>query len=62
MAAPVVVRIGGAQAKIGYAGLISPGVYQINLTVPDLPDGDHAVELEVNGQAAISDAPVPVKR
>jgi uncharacterized protein (TIGR03437 family) len=58
----VVVRIGGIQAKVAYAGLVSFGLYQVNLTVPDLPDGDHAVEVEVNGQAALSDALLPVKR
>jgi uncharacterized protein (TIGR03437 family) len=29
--------------------LISPGLYQFNVTVPDLPDGDHAVTAEVGG-------------
>ncbi|SPE39155.1 hypothetical protein SBA3_3080002 [Candidatus Sulfopaludibacter sp. SbA3] len=62
VASPVVVRVGGSQADITFAGPVSPGVYQVNLTVPDLPDGDHAVELEVSGQAAISDALLPVKR
>jgi uncharacterized protein (TIGR03437 family) len=61
-APPVVVRVGGSPAKVAYAGLVSFGLYQVNLTVPDLPDGDHAVEVEVSGQAAISDALVPVKR
>jgi len=62
VAAPVVVRVGGSQAKVAYAGLVSFGLYQVNLTVPDLPDGDHAVEVQVSGQAAVSDALLPVKR
>jgi uncharacterized protein (TIGR03437 family) len=60
-ASPVAVQINGVQAQVTFAGLVSPGVYQVNLTVPDLPDGDFAVEVEVNGQAAISDALIPVQ-
>ena len=36
-----VVRIGGIQATVTFAGLISVGTYQINLVVPlGVPDGD----------------------
>jgi uncharacterized protein (TIGR03437 family) len=61
-ASPVVIQIDGVQAKVAFAGLVSLGLDQVNLTVPDLPDGDHAVEVAVNGQAAISDALIPVQR
>ncbi len=38
------VRIGGQTATVRFAGLISPGLYQFNVVVPDpLPDGDNAV-------------------
>ena len=61
-ASPVVVQINGVQAQVTFAGLVSPGVYQVNITVPDLQDGDLAVEVAVTGQAAISDALLPVQR
>jgi hypothetical protein len=28
---------------------VSPGLHQVNITVPDLPDGDHPVTAEVAG-------------
>lgn len=47
MAAPVSFRIGAQSASVSWAGLISPGLYQFNLTIPPLPPGDHAVEATV---------------
>jgi uncharacterized protein (TIGR03437 family) len=43
------VRIGGLDAAIVYAGLISPGVYQFNVVVPQLEDGDKPVVAEFRG-------------
>jgi uncharacterized protein (TIGR03437 family) len=38
------ILIGGAPAKVAFAGLISPGLYQINVTIPaGLPAGDATV-------------------
>jgi uncharacterized protein (TIGR03437 family) len=37
------VRIGGFDAVIAFAGLISPGVYQFNVVVPPLAAGDQSV-------------------
>jgi uncharacterized protein (TIGR03437 family) len=41
LAAPLVINIGGAQASIAFAGLSQGfvGLYQINVFVPNLPDG-----------------------
>src|SRR5438552_6077833 len=46
MALPITATVGGQQADIK-AFLISPGIYQLNLTVPDLPDGDAVVSISV---------------
>ena len=43
------VRIGGLDAAIAYAGLISPGVYQFNVVVPQAGAGDQAVVAELRG-------------
>jgi uncharacterized protein (TIGR03437 family) len=43
-----IVRIGNLQAEVRYAGLVAPGVDQINIVVPALPAGDHLVTAEVN--------------
>ena len=49
LAATVMVTIGGAVANVAYAGLVGAGLCQINVTVPVLADGDHAVLAQVAG-------------
>ena len=43
LANSVQVTIGGVAATVVYAGLVQPGLYQLNVTVPNLPNGDAAV-------------------
>jgi uncharacterized protein (TIGR03437 family) len=43
------LRIGGLDATIAYAGLISPGVYQFNVVVPQVGAGDQSVVAELRG-------------
>ena len=45
----VVVRIGGRYARVLFAGLVGSGLYQVNIIAPDLPPGDHPVEIFVDG-------------
>lgn len=45
----VSVRIGGSPAEVLWAGLVSPGLYQLNVVVPDVPDGDQLVIAEIAG-------------
>jgi uncharacterized protein (TIGR03437 family) len=46
-----VVTIGGSPAVVGFAGLISPGLYQFNVTVPaSVTSGDAAVTVTFAGQ------------
>jgi hypothetical protein len=41
---PVTVNIGGVTAEVLWAGLVGPGLYQINVRIPTtLADGDHIV-------------------
>jgi uncharacterized protein (TIGR03437 family) len=46
------------EAPVVYAGLVGPGLYQINATVPNIPDGDANLEAQIGGlqtqQASIS--------
>lgn len=45
-----VVTIGGAYASVGFAGLVSPGLYQINVTLPaGTPSGDNPVVVSYGG-------------
>jgi uncharacterized protein (TIGR03437 family) len=48
-AARVVAWIGGLPAQVIYAGLVGPGLYQLNITVPNLPPGDQPVQIYVDG-------------
>ncbi|MFN7939532.1 MAG: IPT/TIG domain-containing protein [Bryobacteraceae bacterium] len=48
-ASSVRVRIHNQDAAVSYSGLVSAGLYQINVTVPELPDGDYPVTAEVAG-------------
>ena len=48
MALPT-VTIGNLAAKVSYAGLVSPGLYQINIEVPDLATGEYDIVLTVQG-------------
>ena len=49
LASPVKVHIDTVDAAVGFAGLTGAGLYQVNITVPNLPDGDHAVTAQAGG-------------
>jgi uncharacterized protein (TIGR03437 family) len=46
------IRIGGVQAQVQFAGLSAAGLYQFNVVVPDLPDGDHLLEASAGALAS----------
>jgi uncharacterized protein (TIGR03437 family) len=43
------IRIDTLDAEVLYAGLTGAGLYQINVRVPEVADGDHAVTAETGG-------------
>jgi uncharacterized protein (TIGR03437 family) len=43
------ISIGGQATTVEFAGAVSPGLYQFNIVVPNLPAGDHSVVGELNG-------------
>jgi uncharacterized protein (TIGR03437 family) len=47
LANSVTVTIGGAAAPVAYAGLVEAGLYQLNVTVPNVPDGDAVVLAQI---------------
>jgi len=49
LANTVTAMIGGTIANVAYSGMVGAGLCQINLTVPVLADGDHAVLAQVGG-------------
>lgn len=51
LALPFTLRIGGRLATVPFAGALAGaiGLYQFNIVVPDLPPGDHPIELTLDG-------------
>ncbi len=49
LANTVQVTIGGVNAQVTYAGLVESGTYQLNVTVPSVPNGDALVVATVGG-------------
>jgi uncharacterized protein (TIGR03437 family) len=56
------IRIGGVEATVAFAGLTGAGLYQFNLVVPEVADGDHKIEGEVAGVAFAGEAYLTVRR
>ena len=57
------ITIGGREAAIGGNGnLVSPGLYQFNLTIPDLADGDHAIVAEIGATRSSATVFLAVRR
>jgi uncharacterized protein (TIGR03437 family) len=55
------LTIGGAVATVAYAGVISPGLYQINVVVPPAAQsGDNQVIATYGGATSPSGAMIPV--
>ena len=42
----IAVHIGGVPAAVQYAGLVAPGLFQLNIIVPDLPSGLYRATIE----------------
>lgn len=57
------VRVGGMTAEVFYAGLAPglTGVYQFNIRVPNVMDGNHRIEIDVEGVATPLNAFLPVQ-
>jgi uncharacterized protein (TIGR03437 family) len=47
---PPHITIGGKDASfIGTGNLVAPGLYQFNVTIPDLADGDFPIIADIGG-------------
>ena len=57
------VTIGGREAALlGKGNLVLPGLYQFNLTIPDVPDGDQAIVAEIGTLRSAANVFLTVKR
>ena len=58
-----VVQIGGQSAVVSYAGVIQPGLYQLNVIVPNsAADGDNSVTCSYNGSSTTAAGLIAVQR
>jgi uncharacterized protein (TIGR03437 family) len=46
---PIAVTVGGMPANVTFSGLVGPGLYQFNVTIPSVPNGDAALVATVGG-------------
>lgn len=44
------VTIGGIEVQVQFAGVVGPGLFQLNVVVPSLPPGLHSVVAETGGK------------
>jgi uncharacterized protein (TIGR03437 family) len=58
----VQMTMGGVTAPVTYAGLVGPGLYQFNVTVPSLPNGDAAVLATIGGVSTQTGVSVTVQQ
>ena len=62
LANAVQVTIGGVNAPVTYAGLVESGTYQLNVTVPNLPNGDALVVATIGGVTTQSGVSITVQQ
>jgi uncharacterized protein (TIGR03437 family) len=62
LANQVTVQIGGVAANTQFAGIVTPGLYQFNVVVPNVPNGDNAVSIEISGSSTQPNVFLPVQR
>jgi uncharacterized protein (TIGR03437 family) len=56
------VRFGQTQAQVLGSALIAPGLYQINMIVPDVPNGEPVLTLEIGGVRSADDVVISIQR
>jgi uncharacterized protein (TIGR03437 family) len=62
LANPVPVTIGGQVANVAFSGLVESGLYQFNVTVPTLPNGDAAVVATIGGVSTETGVSITVQQ
>jgi len=61
-AATPTATVGGASAQVTYCGLVSAGLYQVNITIPaGTPSGNNAVVITFGGVASNANAMIAVQ-
>jgi uncharacterized protein (TIGR03437 family) len=55
------VTVGGTVAQVQYAGLVGPGLYQLNLMVPQEQDGDQPIVATISGVSTQLPVYLPIR-
>ncbi len=59
---PATVTIGGVNAQVQWEGIVSSGLYQLNVAIPNVPAGDLPVRASVSGFQSAANAFIAVAR
>ena len=59
--ATIAVEIGAQSAAVQFPGLVAPGLYQFNLVIPQLPDGDATLVATIGGISTLADRVIAVQ-
>ncbi len=62
LANSVQITIGGQAASVAYAGLVDAGLYQFNVVVPNIPNGDATVQAQIGGLQTQTGALITVQQ
>jgi uncharacterized protein (TIGR03437 family) len=62
LAGQVQITIGSVTASVAYAGLVEAGLYQFNVIVPSLPNGNAAVVASIGGVQTQSGVSIPIQQ
>lgn len=57
-----VVRINNVPVQVLGAALVGSGLYQINATIPDVPNGDHPIVVEIGGASSSNTVSISIQR
>lgn len=60
LALPASVSIGGVPATVQWAGIVSPGPYQLNVMVPSVPASNQPVQASISGFQSAPNLFLPV--
>lgn len=55
------LTVGGVPATVQFAGIVVPGEYQINVIVPQLPDGDQPILATIGGLSSQTGVSIPIE-
>jgi uncharacterized protein (TIGR03437 family) len=59
---PVAVTLGGKNGSVSFAGLVAPGLFQVNVQVPpDMTTGDYPVTVAAGGQVSPGRVILPIQ-